>query len=324
MVKRKYKPTKAFIDLDPLIYAAGFSAQKTRYYFTEHGKIVSGLLNSAKEAKTWLEDNEELGFDTEDLIRESTIETLSEDFAIKKFKEILKQYKKLAGKSVKDFRLFLTGSGHGDKVKVYKDTEHKYQYNRDNLPKPKHFKAIREYAETLDEVTISKNGFEADNLLVSLTERAGEDGVVLSIDKDMAQLEGSWFIHVDKQYKGKPLWCDPIGHLEYVPEKAKCIGSGFMFLCYQAIAGDNSDGYHGIRNFGPSKAYTLLSELTSKEEMVETLYELYLKTYGEEYTYTDWQGNEQTKDPYEMMNMHFRLAYMERSPKDVFDIMKYL
>lgn len=324
MASRKYKPTEAFIDLDPLIYAAGFAAQKTKYYFTEDGKSVSELFGSAKEAKGWLEDQEDLGFDVDNLVRESTLDILDEKKALKRFGTILRDYKKLAGKTVKKFRYFLTGSGHGDKVKVYKDTPLKYQHNRDNLPKPYHFKTIRAYAETLPDVTISKDGFEADDMIVALTEKAGENGVALSIDKDMAQIENSWFIHVDKQYKGTPVWCDPVGTLEYVPAKKKCVGTGFMFLCYQAIAGDSSDGYNGIKGVGPSKAYEILYDCKTKSEMVEILYLIYLETYGEEYTYTDWQGNEQVKDPYEMMNMHFKMAYMNRSPKDEFDIHKYL
>lgn len=313
-----------------MIYAAAFSVQKTKYYFEDQqGNKITKLFDSAKAAKQWLQGDDDMFDDEEeteevDYVRKSVVHYGTEEQARKRFDELLKKYLKLAGKSIKSYRLFVTGSGHGSKIKVKEGTEQKYQYNRDGMEKPRFHQVIRDHVLSLPETTLSPEGFEADNLLVALGEKHGEKAVVMSLDKDMAQMEHGWFIHVDKNVQGKPVWCTKEGELKYLKSKKKGVGHGFKFLAYQAISGDRADGFHGAKGIGPKKACDFLEDLHDPYEIVEAILLLYQEIYGEEYVYTSWDGVETTRTPTELLNQHFDMVYMERTKSDRFGIYKYL
>lgn len=306
-----------YFDADPIVYRAGFGSQKTKYIFRDNeGSVASPTLGSAREATVWLEDLEEFGQDTSCYKREPIIEYLSEAKAIAKFDSIIEEYRKKAGNHITHFVGFLTPSG--DKHKCILGTEDQYQLQRTGTEKPKHHKALKSYAASLSFIKMSPLGYEADELLIYNAERKGDKGVVMSIDKDMNIAQNTWVIHLQKDGSGDPVWNTELGHLDLYRKgtDVKGTGGGFKFLAYQALAGDRSDHYFGLKNFGPVKAVELIHGCESQKEVVQKCLEVYTEVYGESHSYTSWDGQEITKTPLEMLQMHFEMPYMSKGPND--------
>jgi len=117
--------------------------------------------------------------------------------------------------------------------------------------------------------SISKEGFEADDIIASLTRCAKERGVrvkIVSHDKDLYQL-------VDD---GKVVLYDPIKKEEIDEKRAfekfgvppKLIGD------YLALTGDSSDNIPGVRGIGPKSAAKLLGRFGSLEGIYEHIDEV--------------------------------------------------
>lgn len=325
-MERVYSPEYCYADIDPVVYRAGFSAQKTKYFFKDDkGEIVSSIFTSASKAKEWIKDLEEFGEDVEGYHRESFVEYLTESQALKKFDDIIREYRKKVGKSVKHFKGYLTPSG--DKHKSIKGIEDEYQLQRAGTDKPKHHDAIKAYAASKDFIIVSPQGFEADELLIYNAEKKGENAVVISIDKDMCTSEETWVLHLQKDGSGEPVWNTSLGHLELYEggSETKGIGGGFKFLAYQAICGDRSDHYFGCKGVGAKTAVKIIKDCEDRSEIIEACLKHYEKVYGESHKYTSWDGQKLEKTPLEMLQMHFEMPYMQRGPKDSgIDINKHL
>jgi hypothetical protein len=318
MKKPKYAPELAFHDGDPIVYNAAFGVEKTRYRFVDAvGESVSPVFFSAKGAKKWLADEQYDDFSEEtidlDYTRQSFKKIGTEAEAIKNTQLIIQEYIGLVGKTVLKNAFYLTRSG--DKHKTQSGTENMYQFNRAGSVKPVHYKAVRKYLETHPLFKLAPAGFEADNILCMLGEKHGANAVVTSLDKDMAQMEEAWFIHVDKGRKGVRFWCTSLGTLEH--NGKKWIGTGFKWLAYQALAGDRADGYLGINKVGGQAVFNLIAALDGKEEVVRGCLDLYEAKFPDGIKYTSWDDKEMHLTPLELMEQHFNLAYMEKSPQDI-------
>lgn len=151
-------------------------------------------------------------------------------------------------------RIFLTGK---DNFRYKVATIQPYKGNRANKPRPRHFKALREYlvdwhhAEVID-------GFEADDALASLHTK---DTVLVTYDKDLKQCPGYYFNTLKNELK-------LITQYE----------ADFFFWC-QMIIGDSSDFVKGIDGLGEKKAPKLLMDKDVKE-METIVKQLYNKQYG--------------------------------------------
>lgn len=169
------------------------------------------------------------------------------------------------------------------------------------------------------------DGFEADAAVISMAERKGAKGMAMSLDKDLRQLMGGFMM--DMSYDKAPLIFntvdDPVGDVWRCPIKSKpktpkYVGCGFKWLCYQALAGDPSDGYYGLSGVGGAAVIKLLDECVTINDCFEAIYALYKKKYPEGYTYESWDGVTQHRTAGELMLQHFTLPYQERSTDDVF------
>lgn len=116
-----------------------------------------------------------------------------------------------------------------------------YKANRKKTPKPVCYYDLREKLEA-KYTHKSINWLEADDLMGLLSGKI-EDSVIISIDKDMASVPCTLFNPMHN------VW--PV---EITEHKAN-----YNFL-YQAIIGDTTDNYKGIKGVGPKGAQTLLSE----------------------------------------------------------------
>ena len=124
-------------------------------------------------------------------------------------------------------------------------------------------RACREVSELLGVPTFSSTRYEADDLIGTLAgfhRRAGRANVLVSRDKDLAQLLGP----------GDQLWHYPDG----VPLDPERFAARFGFLPaqlpdYLALVGDPVDDIPGVPGVGPKSARTLLQHLGSLDEILQ-------------------------------------------------------
>ena len=139
--------------------------------------------------------------------------------------------------------------------------------------KPFHYKNIRAVLPTMFECEIVE-GLEADDLIAL---NLG-DGVAVSRDKDIRQLEGthySW--ELNSQPAIGPHKTDAFGSLEL--RKDKLLGYGDKFLYSQILTGDSVDSIPGCPNYGPKKAIKILENCTNTDECLEAIIPIYQKCY---------------------------------------------
>ncbi len=357
------KPYKFFTDGDPVAYAGASSAQKPVYVWYKRNSKEEIIEESpefpkAAEAKQWIETEcwEDEPAD-EGWTRE--VKTVYKDLqdAYDATDEVMKDYLKTAKKFCREGKepimiAYLTPTGL--KTKDIKGLEDRYQFNRLNTVKPKYLPQCRQYLlDNYPFFKMAKKGYEADTHVVGRAEMLGDVGCTMSIDKDLDQVEGAWHINMNEPLANRTcVLSTEVGRLwteQTFRGKDKTKGDGFMWLCYQAVVGDVSDGYKGLSGVGDKAAVKALKDCTTKEECVTALFELYKKKskkgyeckklkalqkenpedetlYAKsgEFKYISWDGVLHSKTIYEMIQQHFELAYQERSPHDVFNLEEYL
>lgn len=148
-----------------------------------------------------------------------------------------------------------------------KDIDQRYKANRTEMPEDlvPQMPWFRKLSEALGVKCFDKLGFEADDLIGTLTklgQKEGLDVVIVSGDKDFAQLINSGVTLYDTM---KDVRYDPTLALEkwgVPPEK---------MIDYLALVGDSSDNVAGVAGIGPKGAQKLLAEYASLEEIYEKL-----------------------------------------------------
>lgn len=132
-----------------------------------------------------------------------------------------------------------------------KDILETYKGNRSNLKKPLVLKPTRQYLIDEFQARIMP-GLEGDDVLGILsTEETDEDRIIVSIDKDMKTIPGSYYnpntdVVLDITEKEADYW-----HL------------------YQTLIGDTIDGYKGCPGVGPVAAKKALDESPTWHSVVK-------------------------------------------------------
>ena len=142
-----------------------------------------------------------------------------------------------------------------------------YKANRGAPPEDlvPQFDLCRELVEKMGFATAMTPGFEADDLIASLTQRLREKGhqvVIVTGDKDLAQLLEPGV----KIYNlAKDEWWDEAG----VPERMGVKAS--QIIDYLALTGDAVDNIPGVRGVGPKAAIALLAEFPNLDAIYDNL-----------------------------------------------------
>lgn len=148
-----------------------------------------------------------------------------------------------------------------------KDIDQRYKANRTEMPEDlvPQMPWFRKLSESLGVKCFDKIGFEADDIIGTLT-KAGQDRgldvVIVSGDKDFAQLINSDVTLYDTM---KDVRYDSALALEkwgVPPQK---------MIDYLALVGDSSDNVAGVAGIGPKGAQKLLAEYASLEEIYNKL-----------------------------------------------------
>lgn len=142
-----------------------------------------------------------------------------------------------------------------------------YKANRPPCPedlKPQ-FPIVREAAESLNLAVLEKAGFEADDIIATLTKKFASQGkqvLIVSSDKDLMQLVGDNVFMFDAM-KNKM-----IGENEV---KEKFFVAPNQVLDVLSLIGDSSDNVAGVRGIGPKTAGELINEYENLENLFENL-----------------------------------------------------
>lgn len=171
-----------------------------------------------------------------------------------------------------------------DKIKI-EDYKTQYKANRHKCPDElrSQFKIVKEFIDTINIKSESVHGFEADDVIASLTAEAIKINmpvVVVSADKDLCQLvqnnKVGIFDPAKKQYLNEQGVIDKFG----VEPK--------QIVDYLSIIGDKSDNVIGVDGIGPKGAIKLLKEYKSVSRILENINKLDDKTRQKFINSKDW------------------------------------
>lgn len=148
--------------------------------------------------------------------------------------------------------IVLDHSGKNFRHDLYKE----YKANRPPAPDDLvvQLKLVEKAAKALNFICLSKQGFEADDIIATLAKKANEikkDALVISSDKDLMQL-------IDEHVK----MYDPMKS-KYIEEEdiLKKFGVGAdKVRDVQALMGDSSDNIPGVAGIGPKTASQLVNQ----------------------------------------------------------------
>ena len=104
----------------------------------------------------------------------------------------------------------------------------------------------------------------------------------------------------------------------------KINGFGEVFLLFQMLTSDTVDNLYpsrlaGVR-FGPLTAYNYLSEYDDLSEAWKATADKYKEWFGDEFTYTTWDGKEITTNWVGIMDMYYKAFRMKRYPNEDLDV----
>lgn len=280
-----------FVDADVLKYHAGFAAEKTLYHLYDDEDNFIDTFHSADKVKEHLEElSEFLMVDVSGYRKEPEKVIGSEEHAINACDLIVKSFMEKC--PCDQYKFYLSGKNN------FRDgvaTLYKYCYPRDNTPKPYWINSIVEHIKN-EYSAITTEGLEGDDQVsvgVYTRTKKGQLAVHLGIDKDVKYGTMGW--HYDWQKD------------EFIYTTAE---EGLLFVYQQAVAGDLTDGFHGIPKIGMKKAYNLLKDCKTEREMYEVAVKAYRKKFGDLYEYTSWRGEEMKKTPEELFLENMQLAWI--------------
>jgi DNA polymerase-1 len=155
-----------------------------------------------------------------------------------------------------------------DTGRTFRDAEYpEYKATRAKMPEDlaPQLDRIRELVSAFGIPVLEREGFEADDVLGTVAERAAEQDVAVTIltgDRDLLQLASD---HVTIRLAGQKL----SEALDYGPAdvKAKLGIEPSQLVDYKALVGDTSDNIPGVNGIGEKTAVALLTEFGSLDRI---------------------------------------------------------
>lgn len=290
------KRSHGIIDADSLIYAAGFAAQKTRYIAcTEEGFIVQQL-DTAADAKAYIETHPDLELDT-------FVDAAPPGVAVHNLNKMLEAL--IEGAGLNTWIIYITNSTHCWRSAYA--TIQKYKGNRDNMQRPVHYHILRDYivgkwkAFTVDYI-------EADDAVIMDYNECYRDGIMIHIDKDLDQQSGMHYNYKKDEF----YWLEPY--------------EANLNFYTQLLTGDKIDNIKGLsekrplRGIGPKTAEAILNGCETEKEMFQAVHEKYVEKYGIAHTYEAWDGKGYTRNAMEIMDENAQLLYLARYDGDKWEV----
>jgi 5'-3' exonuclease len=134
------------------------------------------------------------------------------------------------------------------------------------------------------DVRVSRVGLEADDMMC-LYQTSHENTIICSRDKDLRICPGwhfSWECGGQKAIG--PVYTDELGSINLVKKNGvnTIVGYGLKFFFSQMITGDSADNIPGLPKQGAAKAYKVLAECVTEEEMFKATQNLYKEVMGDD------------------------------------------
>src|SRR4030066_554729 len=155
--------------------------------------------------------------------------------------------------------------------KIFKDYQAQRPQTMDELISQ--FAKARRVIKAFNIPYFEKPGFEADDLIGTISSKVKEDVVIVTGDKDILQLvtkRVKVYMPVSGMSQGKLMGEEEV--LEKMGVKASLIDD------YKALVGDPSDNYPGVPGIGPKTAIILIKKYGSFKKIYQHLEELPQKT----------------------------------------------
>ncbi len=232
------KGTTALIDGDVLVYACGFASDQN-HYVCEDGVDF-------KYKKEAVEYSTEKGYDVKEIKKHITTEPVEN--CLHSVRQMIDSVINATKAGI--VKVYLTGKGN---FREELPSETIYKGNREDAPKPTHYKAIRDYLTDTWNAEVTE-GQEADDAL-GIYQSNNKDTVICTVDKDLDMISGkhyNWTKPSDGVYS--------IGKFE-----------GLQNFYQQILKGDNVDNIKAIYGVGKAKAKKMLEHCSTEQEMcIET------------------------------------------------------
>lgn len=238
---------KALIDMDIVVYMAGFSSQRTIWQANMpcQDDVQARIIFSYNTSKTTaIEILKSQGIEKNDVEWTSDVVVEPLEFALASVKRIINRI--LEGTKCQEYVGYMSTSNDTtlfrNKIAVTKP----YKGNRLDFKKPEHYHSIREYILKHWNTNLVV-GIEADD---ALGIHQNSSTIICSIDKDLLQIPGM-------HYNIKT------GEIITVSEF-----EGHYNFYKQVLTGDTADNIPGLYGIGEAKAKDIL-------ENCKTVYDLY-------------------------------------------------
>jgi 5'-3' exonuclease len=270
------------IDGDILLYQCGFAAEKT--YYLVNDLEAYREFDTFKEAKEWYATTDKNG----------KIWSRKEVQPLENCLQMVKTTLESGIFKIPDtesYTIFLSGK-RNFREDLYAD----YKANRLSMPKPKHYRDVKNYLIRQYGAVVSAEGLEADDeISIKANEMAKEKKpyIVVSTDKDLKQVPGEHYNQDKKEF--------------FVVGQRDAIS----FFYQQLLSGDDTDNIDGIAGIGRVTAAKLIDPCKTPKEMAEVVYAEYQKA---------------TKDemPNDIIDMNAKLVWILRSRKSEHPFWKHL
>jgi len=164
-----------------------------------------------------------------------------------------------------DYIVFaLDSKDEGFRKKIYPE----YKANRPTPPEDliKQLSVAIEWIEKMGFKTLTKSGYEADDVMATVTKFAKEQGIIgkmVSSDKDLYQLLDDKKIFLYDWVKRKDI------------DESECVKKFGVepkyFVDFQALIGDSSDNVPGVPGIGPKTASKIINEYHTLEAIYENI-----------------------------------------------------
>ena len=321
--------TLAVIDMDSIIYSAGFANEDRSLKVTHN---LSGKTQIFKnKTEFWGNKRKEIGGWLGELNNKRALEGkkefTKEDFSVEEIQttgpventiHTVKQMVNRFCDSVKA-KEYVGYIGVGDSWRVERSTIMKYKGNREDALRPLLKDEITEYLVKYHN-GVKVMGLEADDW-VNITAYKNK-GVGITYDKDILGCpvlsynpnlpelgiqNGNCFGEIYKTFKQKPDGSETVDDIK---------GIGRMFLYFQLLNGDVVDNYKpsyaSDSKFGKMSAYDALSGAKTDLEALEAIRDTYRTLYPTRKEIIGWRGDTIVIDWLYVLNEMWDLARMKR------------
>lgn len=229
------------IDLDSLLYKAGFSVEtKTRHVFLDGTEIAN--FKYIKDLNEFLKEE---GLKKDSVKIEEVHEYEPAESAIKLLDILISDIQS-------NFPEYSTTMYLGGKDNFRYEIKSDYKANRANMPRPVHLSALTEHAVLRN--AIIPQGYEADDAVCIHAWkciRSNTPYIIAGIDKDLRQIPGTHYDYGKGELVEVDTWT-----------------ADFNFYT-QLLTGDTSDNIPGIKGIGPKKAAAILEACDTEIEMFD-------------------------------------------------------